>query len=69
MAKNSHYSPVIDRFLVKVLYFDARHHGKPMTRRVNELLRESLKGSEAWILAEKSRSEREKADMRPPGEG
>jgi hypothetical protein len=48
MAQNRHYSPVIDRFLVSVLYFDARRHGIPMTRRVDELLRKSLKDSEAW---------------------
>ena len=66
MAKNRHYSPVIDRFLVKVLYFDARNHGIPMTKRVDELLRDALKGSEAWSEAEESRSDTEKTQSGSP---
>lgn len=61
MARNRHYSPVIDRFLVSVLYFDAKHNGVPMTRRVDELLRDALMGSKAWSEAEQSWSERAKS--------
>lgn len=66
MAKISHYSPAIDRFLVTVLYFDSRNHGKPMTKRVDELLRTSLEGSEAWKEAEKAWSKREKTQQGSP---
>ena len=69
MAKISHYSPAIDRFLVSVLYYDARNHGKPMTKRVDELLRESLQGSQAWEEAEKAWSEREKTQQGSPQSG
>ena len=57
MAHPSHYSPVIDRFLVSVLYFDAKRHGLPMTRRLNELLRDALEGSAAWKEAQESWSQ------------
>ena len=67
MPQRRHYSPVIDRFLVSVLYFDARHHGLPMTRRVNELLRKSLEGSAAWDEARESWSQRKMTAC--PGSG
>ena len=66
MAQNRHYSPVIDRFLVSVLYHDARRHGIPMTRRVDELLRKSLKDSAAWSDAQESWSVREETAPGPP---
>jgi len=69
MAKNRHYSPVIDRFLISVLYFDARRHGIPMTRRVDVLLRDALQGSEAWREAEQSWSLRENSPTGPPQSG
>ena len=69
MPQHRHYSPVIDRFLVSVLYFDARHHGLPMTRRVNELLRTSLEGSAAWNEAQESWSQREKQTSGSPQPG
>lgn len=67
MAQNRHYSPVIDRFLVSVLYFDARRHGKPMTRRVDDLLRESLRDSAAWREAEASWSKQANSSPTPSG--
>ena len=50
MARD-HYVPAIDRFVVKVLFHEARHRGIPMTRLVDELLRAALKGSAGWNLA------------------
>ena len=51
MARPSHYSPVISRFLVCVLYHEAQRRKIPMTQLVDDLLRQSLSGSEAWLTA------------------
>ncbi len=48
MAKFSHYSPVISRFLVSVLYHEAKRRQIPMTKLVNLLLTQQLSGSESW---------------------
>ena len=42
MAKARHYSPQISRFLVTVLYHEAKRHRMPMTKLVDRLLIESL---------------------------
>ena len=52
MARPRHYVPAIGRFLVKVVHHEARNRGVPMTRLVDSLLSEALRGSEAWRLAE-----------------
>ena len=54
MPRSKHYSPAIDRFLVRVLYHKAKQQKKPMTVVTNELLTEVLKDSEAWRIAEES---------------
>lgn len=46
-----HYSPRIDRLLVCALYFEAKRRGKPMTRLTDELLLESLRGTESLDVA------------------
>lgn len=51
MAKPRHYSPHISRFLVSVLYHEARHLKKPMTKLTDELLETALRGSPGWIEA------------------
>lgn len=51
MAKPRHYSPLICRFLVSVLYYEAKHQKIPMTKLVDILLRQSLQGSTGWITA------------------
>ena len=55
MAKARHYSPVISRFLVSVLYHEARRLHIPMTKLTDELLRQQLSGSESWKKAEELR--------------
>jgi hypothetical protein len=54
MAQPHHYSPAIERFLVSVLYHEARHRNIPMTRLVNQILKEELAQSVGWQLALKS---------------
>ncbi len=51
MPRSRHYSPVIERFLVAVLYHEARHRKMPMTRLTNQLLREALSNSVGWQTA------------------
>ena len=53
MAQNRHYSPVIDRFLVSCLYHEAKERRMPMTRLVDDLLRQALTGSAGWKQAQK----------------
>ena len=51
MARPHHYSPAIERFLVSVLYHEARHRKIPMTRLANQILKEELAESVGWQLA------------------
>ena len=57
MAQSRHYSPKISRFLVGVLYYEARRRQMPMTRLTDELLRQQLVGSESWQEVEKLKIE------------
>lgn len=66
MARNRHYSPEIDRFLVSCLYHEARERRMPMTRLVDELLRNALTGSPGWKQAEIQRSVRERSRQDRP---
>ena len=52
MSRPSHYVPAVGRFLVKALFHEARHRRMPMTRLVDRLLREALRGTRGWRLAE-----------------
>ena len=52
MPRPTHYSPCIDRFLVKALYHEAKRQGKPMTVLADELVYDGLKGSDGWRVAE-----------------
>ena len=52
MPRETHYVPAIDRFLLKVLFHEARHRKVPMTKLVALLLRDALRGGEGWSLAE-----------------
>lgn len=54
MSRPRHYSPPIERFLVSVLYHEARHRQVPMTRLANEVLRHALANSVGWQLASQS---------------
>ena len=51
MPNQRHYSPRINRFLVSVLYHEARRRQIPMTKLTDELLRQQLAGSESWEIA------------------
>jgi hypothetical protein len=54
MNRERYYSPRIDRFLVRVLYHEAKQRGLPMTKLVNELLEEQLRDGHGWRVAEES---------------
>jgi len=49
--KNPYYCPKISRFMVSVLYHEARSRQMPMTELTESLLRESLEGSQSWHVA------------------
>lgn len=51
MPRSRHYSPTLERFLVSVLYHEARHRNMPMTRLANDILKDALANSTGWQLA------------------
>ena len=55
MAKPRHYSPQIARFMVSVLYHEAKARKLPMTKLTDEMLRQSLMNSEGWRQVESTR--------------
>lgn len=55
MAIARYYAPQLSRFLVSVLYHEAKRRKMPMTRLVDELLRQQLSGSTGWQMAEELR--------------
>jgi len=61
MARPRHYSPVISRFLVSVLYHEGKRRHIPMTHLIDDLLRQSLTGSKSWVLAQESKIAEEPA--------
>lgn len=65
MSRNKHYSPAIDRFVVKALYHEARGRGVAMTTLTNQLLEEALRGGEGWRQAQ---NETMMLQERPPTE-
>ncbi len=52
--KSPYYTPKISRFLVSVLYHEARSRRIPMTALTETLLIKSLEGSQSWRDAEAS---------------
>lgn len=52
MPRFKHYSPEIRRFLVAVLYHEAKLKGVPMTVLANQVLKDGLKDSAGWKTAE-----------------
>ena len=52
MPRPKYYSPTIDRFLVLVLYHEARRHKKPMTTLTHSLLELALRNSKGWRQAQ-----------------
>jgi hypothetical protein len=55
MARPKHYSPEIRRFLVSVLYHEAKGRGVPMTVLANQILGEGLAGTDGWKRAKEAR--------------
>jgi hypothetical protein len=49
--RSKHYSPEINRFLITVLYHEAKARGVKMTTLVNQLLSQSLTGGTGWQKA------------------
>ncbi len=62
MARATHYSPQISRFLVSVLFHEAKRRRMPMTKLTDELLRQQLEGSTGWQTAQELRV----AETSPP---
>jgi hypothetical protein len=50
-ARPQHYSPGIERFLVSVIYHEARCRKIPMTRLVDDIIKKALANSTGWQLA------------------
>src|SRR5882762_8962486 len=50
-----HYSPAINRFLVSVLYHEAKGRGMPMTTLANQLLSKALTGGNGWQKVDETR--------------
>ncbi len=68
MSRPTHYSPVISRFVVSVLYHEARHRRIPMTRLTDELLLQALRGTPGWQTATSLRITDDSASNTPaPG--
>lgn len=62
MPRLRHYSPALSRFMVSVLYHEAKRRKMPMTKLTDHLLRQALDGSEGWRTAESLRV----AETSPP---
>ena len=70
MARNTpYYYPKISRFLVSVLYHEARSRQMPMTALTEALLREMLEGSKSWRTAEAAARRGHSAAISPAGMG
>jgi hypothetical protein len=48
MARSTHYTPPLSRFIVCALYHEARQRRIPMTQLVNNLVEAGLKDSAGW---------------------
>ena len=52
MAKSTHYTPPLSRFLVCALYHEAKQRRIPMTQLANNLIELALKDSAGWKEAQ-----------------
>ena len=52
MPRFKHYTPPLSRFLVAVLYHQAKHEDVPMTHLANGIIETALKDKEGWKEAE-----------------
>lgn len=64
-AKYRHYSPPISRFLVSVLYHEAKSRGIRMTQLTDLLLRQALNGSTGWQTTETLREQEAQYQIPP----
>ncbi len=55
MPRPTHYSPVIKRDLVSLLYHEAKQRKLPMTKLVDKILRQALEANETNRLREEPR--------------
>jgi hypothetical protein len=53
MPRPTHYVPVISRPIVAALFHEAKRHRLPMTRFLDRLVRESLRDTPGWQLAQR----------------
>lgn len=54
MARFAHYSPLIRREIIRVLYHERVRRKIPMTRLVDSILTDALKNTESWRMMEDS---------------
>ena len=52
MARSTHYTPPLSRFIVCALYHEAKARKIPMTRLANNLIEAGLKESAGWKEAQ-----------------
>ena len=52
MARSTHYTPPLSRFLVCALYHEAKQRRIPMTRLSNNLIELALKETPGWKEAQ-----------------
>ena len=55
MPRPRHYTPQFSRFMVSVLYHEAKRRKVPVTKLTDHLLRQALDGSESWSEAASAR--------------
>ena len=56
MARSTHYTPPLSRFIVCALYHEAKQRRIPMTQLANNLVEAGLRESPGWKEAQASRS-------------
>ena len=52
MARSTHYTPPVSRFIVCALYHEAKQRRIPMTQLANNLVEAGLKDSAGWKEAQ-----------------
>ena len=52
MARSTHYTPPLSRFIVCALYHEAKQRKIPMTRLANDLIELALKETPGWREAQ-----------------
>jgi hypothetical protein len=52
MARSTHYTPPLSRFIVCALYYQAKQLGIPMTQLANNLIELALKETPGWKEAQ-----------------